>query len=40
MKREGHFRKCIYRGENNWWDEYFYAILDEEWFKRNPNLRL
>jgi [ribosomal protein S5]-alanine N-acetyltransferase len=31
MKREGHFRKCIYRGENVWWDEYFYAILDEEW---------
>jgi ribosomal-protein-alanine N-acetyltransferase len=32
MKREGHFRKCIYRGPNIWWDEYFYAILDEEWF--------
>jgi [ribosomal protein S5]-alanine N-acetyltransferase len=40
MKREGHFRKCIHRGENNWWDEFFYAILDEEWFKRNPNLRM
>lgn len=31
MKREAHFRKCIYRSENVWWDEYFYAILDEEW---------
>lgn len=31
MKREAHFRKCIYRGEGVWWDEYFYAILDEEW---------
>lgn len=35
MKREGHFRKCIYRGENMWWDEYFYAILDEEWMPNN-----
>jgi RimJ/RimL family protein N-acetyltransferase len=32
MKREGHFRKCIYRGDNHWWDEYFYAILEEEWY--------
>lgn len=30
MRREAHFRKCIYRGENTWWDEYFYAILEEE----------
>ena len=33
MKREGHFRKCIYRGEDHWWDEYFYALLAEEWFE-------
>jgi RimJ/RimL family protein N-acetyltransferase len=32
MRREAHFRKCIYRDENLWWDEYFYALLDEEWF--------
>ncbi len=32
MQREGHFRKCIQRDEATWWDEYFYAILDEEWF--------
>ena len=31
MQREAHFRKCIYRDER-WWDEYFYAILEEEWF--------
>lgn len=31
MNREGHFRKCNYRGKNVWWDEYFYAILEEEW---------
>jgi [ribosomal protein S5]-alanine N-acetyltransferase len=31
MQREGHLRKCIYRDER-WWDEYFYAILEEEWF--------
>lgn len=35
MRREGHFRKCIYRQDNLWWDEYFYAILEEEWFSRN-----
>ena len=39
MKREGHFRKCIYREENVWWDEYFYAILEEEWFALNPSAR-
>ena len=32
MRREGHFRKCLRRPENQWWDEYFYALLAEEWF--------
>jgi ribosomal-protein-alanine N-acetyltransferase len=31
MRREGHFQKCIYRGGETWWDEYFYAILEEGW---------
>jgi [ribosomal protein S5]-alanine N-acetyltransferase len=31
MRREGHFRQCIYRSETLWWDEYFYALLAEEW---------
>lgn len=31
MRREGHFRQCIDRGNGIWWDEYFYAILSEEW---------
>ena len=35
MRREGHFRQCIYREGNIWWDEYFYAILEEEWFGDN-----
>lgn len=30
MRREGYFKKCIPKG-NEWWDEYYYAILDEEW---------
>jgi [ribosomal protein S5]-alanine N-acetyltransferase len=38
MRREGHFRKCIHRHDDAsgevWWDEYFYAILEEEWFGR------
>ncbi len=29
MRREGYFRKCIPHG-NEWWDEYYYAILEEE----------
>lgn len=32
MRREGHFRQCIYRGNDEWWDEYFYAILHKEWW--------
>ncbi|MGE7839180.1 GNAT family N-acetyltransferase [Lysinibacillus sp. NPDC093712] len=30
MQREGFFKKCIPYG-NDWWDEYYYAILQEEW---------
>ena len=33
MRREGHFRQCIRRPENQWWDEYVYALLAEEWFR-------
>mgnify|MGYP005987964791 CR=1 FL=1 len=29
MQREGHFVKCIPRGNSCWWDEYAYAILQE-----------
>jgi [ribosomal protein S5]-alanine N-acetyltransferase len=32
MRREGHFRKGIPRGHGEWWDEYFYSILEEEYF--------
>ncbi|HEX2741953.1 MAG TPA: GNAT family N-acetyltransferase [Rubrobacter sp.] len=32
MRREAHFRKCIRRPGNQWWDEYFYALMEEEWF--------
>lgn len=30
MRREGLFKKCIPKGKV-WWDEYYYAILEEEW---------
>jgi ribosomal-protein-alanine N-acetyltransferase len=33
MRREAHFRKCIRLPDNRWWDEYFYALLEEEWLK-------
>lgn len=32
MRREGHFRACIPRPTGDWWDEYFYALLAEEYF--------
>jgi len=32
MRREGHFHKCILHGSGEWWDEYLYAILEEEYF--------
>lgn len=31
MRREGFFKKCIPNGAHDWWDEYYYAILQEEW---------
>jgi [ribosomal protein S5]-alanine N-acetyltransferase len=31
MRREGYFKKCIPH-EEGWWDEYYYSILEEEWF--------
>lgn len=33
LRLEGLFKKCIYVKRNDeWWDELFYAILDEEYF--------
>ncbi|NBJ71205.1 MULTISPECIES: GNAT family protein [Clostridia] len=34
MRREGHFKKCIPYGDE-WWDEYAYAVLNEEWNNRS-----
>lgn len=33
MRCEAHFRQCIYRGDGLWWDEFFYAILHDEYKK-------
>lgn len=30
MRREGHFIACLARPGGEWWDEYFYAMLAEE----------
>lgn len=30
MRKEGDFKQCIPLGDS-WWDEYYYAILKEEW---------
>lgn len=34
LRREGHFRACLYRAPGIWWDEYFYALLAEEYEER------
>jgi len=34
LRREGHFRACIYRAPGVWWDEYFYAMLADEYAAR------
>jgi RimJ/RimL family protein N-acetyltransferase len=39
MRREGYFKKCIPKG-NEWWDEYYYAILEEEWKRKSINLQV
>ncbi|HEY1708439.1 MAG TPA: GNAT family protein [Rhizomicrobium sp.] len=31
MRREAHFRSCLLQPDGTWWDEYFYAILADEW---------
>jgi len=31
LRREGCFRACIYRAPGVWWDEFFYALLAEEY---------
>jgi len=33
MRREAFFRKCIARPSGEWWDEYFYAVLADEYFR-------
>ena len=40
MRKEGYFKKCI-PTKDGWWDEYYYAILAEEylsWFSGCPNI--
>jgi ribosomal-protein-alanine N-acetyltransferase len=31
LRREAHFRQCMLAPDGTWWDEYFFAILEEEW---------
>jgi RimJ/RimL family protein N-acetyltransferase len=31
MRREAHFRQCYLRQDGTWSDEYFYAVLADEW---------
>lgn len=31
MRREAHFRQALHREDGEWWDEYFYALLADEY---------
>ena len=31
LRREAHFRSALYRAPGVWWDEYFYALLTDEY---------
>ena len=35
LRREAHFRKCMPAPGGGWWDEYLYALLDEDWAARD-----
>jgi len=35
LRREAHFRSALYRAPGVWWDEYFYALLAEEYAARD-----
>ena len=39
MRREAWFRKCLLRDDATWWDEYFYALLEEEWFRSTAGVQ-
>jgi RimJ/RimL family protein N-acetyltransferase len=32
MRREAHFRQALHQESGEWWDEYFYALLADEYF--------
>ena len=34
LRREAHFRSALYQPSGVWWDEYFYALLAEEYEQR------
>jgi RimJ/RimL family protein N-acetyltransferase len=37
LRREAHFRSCLYQSPGVWWDEYFYALLAEEYEARQSS---
>jgi [ribosomal protein S5]-alanine N-acetyltransferase len=36
MRREAHFRQGLYQETGEWWDEYFYALLADEYRATSP----
>ena len=35
MRREAHFRQGLHQKSGEWWDEYFYAVLAEEYWAKS-----
>lgn len=31
MRQEGYFKKCIHYKDNEWWDELFFSLLEEDY---------
>ena len=38
MVQEGHFKKCIHYKDDIWWDEFFYSLLEEDYFKQKGEI--
>jgi len=37
LRQEGLFRQCLPRPDGTWWDECFFALLEEEWRSTDPS---
>jgi len=38
MVQEGNFKKCIHYKDDIWWDELFYSLIEEDYFKQKGEI--